>query len=58
VGDYRSLADLQRFVPAAMSLTFDHEHVPQENLRALVATASSYALGPARCLRAGQASHA
>ena len=35
VGDYRSLADLRRFAAGCDVLTFDHEHVPGEHLRAL-----------------------
>jgi 5-(carboxyamino)imidazole ribonucleotide synthase len=37
VGDYRSLADLRRFATNCDVLTFDHEHVPAEHLRALEA---------------------
>jgi 5-(carboxyamino)imidazole ribonucleotide synthase len=37
VGDYRSLADLRRFAAGCDVLTFDHEHVPGEHLRALAA---------------------
>ncbi|HEV2886174.1 MAG TPA: 5-(carboxyamino)imidazole ribonucleotide synthase [Jatrophihabitans sp.] len=37
VGDYRSLADLRRFAAGCDVLTFDHEHVPSEHLRALAA---------------------
>jgi 5-(carboxyamino)imidazole ribonucleotide synthase len=35
VGDYRTLADLRRFAAGCDVLTFDHEHVPGEHLRAL-----------------------
>ncbi|HEX8095129.1 5-(carboxyamino)imidazole ribonucleotide synthase [Jatrophihabitans sp.] len=35
VGNYRSLADLRRFAAGCDVLTFDHEHVPGEHLRAL-----------------------
>jgi len=35
VGDYRELADLRRFAAGCDVLTFDHEHVPGEHLRAL-----------------------
>ena len=37
VGDYRSLADLRAFAPGCDVVTFDHEHVPNEHLRALEA---------------------
>ncbi len=37
VGDYRSLTDLRRFAAGCDVLTFDHEHVPGEHLRALAA---------------------
>ncbi|MCL2781272.1 MAG: 5-(carboxyamino)imidazole ribonucleotide synthase, partial [Actinomycetia bacterium] len=37
VGDYRSLDDLRSFAAGCDVLTFDHEHVPNEHLRALVA---------------------
>ncbi|MEO7260139.1 MAG: 5-(carboxyamino)imidazole ribonucleotide synthase [Jatrophihabitantaceae bacterium] len=37
LGDYRSLADLRRFAAGCEVLTFDHEHVPGEHLRALTA---------------------
>jgi len=37
VGDYRALADLRRFAAGCDVLTFDHEHVPGEHLRALAA---------------------
>jgi 5-(carboxyamino)imidazole ribonucleotide synthase len=37
VGDYRSLADLRAFAAGCDVLTFDHEHVPAEHLRELVA---------------------
>ena len=36
VGDYRSLPDLLAFAPDCEVLTFDHEHVPNEHLVALV----------------------
>ncbi|HJQ01443.1 MAG TPA: 5-(carboxyamino)imidazole ribonucleotide synthase [Jatrophihabitans sp.] len=35
VGDYRSLPDLLGFAGGCDVLTFDHEHVPSEHLRAL-----------------------
>ncbi len=37
VGDYRSLADLRTFVDRCDVITFDHEHVPGEHIRALAA---------------------
>lgn len=37
IGDYRDLEDLREFAAGATVVTFDHEHVPQEALRALVA---------------------
>jgi 5-(carboxyamino)imidazole ribonucleotide synthase len=37
VGDYRQLGDLRRFAAGCDVLTFDHEHVPGEHLRALAA---------------------
>jgi 5-(carboxyamino)imidazole ribonucleotide synthase len=35
LGDYRSLADLRRFAAGCDVVTFDHEHVPGEHIRAL-----------------------
>lgn len=37
VGDYRSLDDLRGFAKRCDVVTFDHEHVPDEHLRALEA---------------------
>ena len=37
IGDYRSLADLQRFAEGCDVVTFDHEHVPNEHIAALAA---------------------
>lgn len=37
VGDYRNVDDVMRFAEAVDVITFDHEHVPQPVLRALVA---------------------
>jgi 5-(carboxyamino)imidazole ribonucleotide synthase len=37
VGDYRHLDDLRAFAKGCDVVTFDHEHVPAEHLRALVA---------------------
>lgn len=36
VGDYTSLEDLTAFAKGVDVLTFDHEHVPEQHLRALV----------------------
>ena len=36
VGDYTNLEDLTAFAKGVDVLTFDHEHVPEEHLRALV----------------------
>lgn len=37
VGDYRDLADLRAVTEGCSVVTFDHEHVPTEHLRALAA---------------------
>jgi 5-(carboxyamino)imidazole ribonucleotide synthase len=37
LGDYRSLPDLRAFAEGCDVLTFDHEHVPGEHIRALAA---------------------
>jgi 5-(carboxyamino)imidazole ribonucleotide synthase len=37
VGDYRNLDDLRRFASGCDVVTFDHEHVPNEHIRALEA---------------------
>ncbi|MEZ0074916.1 5-(carboxyamino)imidazole ribonucleotide synthase [Planotetraspora sp. GP83] len=37
VGDYRDLADLRDFAKGCDAVTFDHEHVPTEHIRALTA---------------------
>ncbi|TDD12457.1 5-(carboxyamino)imidazole ribonucleotide synthase [Nonomuraea deserti] len=37
VGDYRDLGDLRAFAKGCAAITFDHEHVPTEHIRALVA---------------------
>jgi 5-(carboxyamino)imidazole ribonucleotide synthase len=37
LGDYRDLADLTEFAKGCDALTFDHEHVPTEHIRALAA---------------------
>lgn len=46
VGDYRSLADLRAFARGCDVVTFDHEHVPGEHLRALVADGVVVRPGP------------
>ncbi|MFD1542216.1 5-(carboxyamino)imidazole ribonucleotide synthase [Nonomuraea guangzhouensis] len=37
LGDYRELADLREFAGGCHAITFDHEHVPTEHIRALAA---------------------
>ncbi|MEV1245721.1 5-(carboxyamino)imidazole ribonucleotide synthase [Nonomuraea sp. NPDC050022] len=37
LGDYRELADLREFATGCHAITFDHEHVPTEHIRALAA---------------------
>ncbi|WP_084369949.1 5-(carboxyamino)imidazole ribonucleotide synthase [Microbispora sp. ATCC PTA-5024] len=37
LGDYRDLADLMEFAKGCDAITFDHEHVPTEHIRALLA---------------------
>ncbi|NUW30165.1 5-(carboxyamino)imidazole ribonucleotide synthase [Nonomuraea sp. SMC257] len=37
IGDYRDLADLRDFAKGCDAITFDHEHVPTEHIRALAA---------------------
>ncbi|QWC84009.1 5-(carboxyamino)imidazole ribonucleotide synthase [Nocardioidaceae bacterium] len=46
VGDHRSLEDLRRVVAGAEVVTFDHEHVPTEHLRALEADGVAVRPGP------------
>ncbi|SDM13569.1 5-(carboxyamino)imidazole ribonucleotide synthase [Corynebacterium mycetoides] len=36
IGDYRDLADLEAIASGASAVTFDHEHVPNEHLQALI----------------------
>ncbi|MEV4100885.1 5-(carboxyamino)imidazole ribonucleotide synthase [Nonomuraea sp. NPDC049649] len=36
IGDYRSLDDLRDFAKGCHAITFDHEHVPGEHIRALI----------------------
>lgn len=46
VGDYRDLGTVRAFVQDVDVVTFDHEHVPQEILRALVADGVAVHPGP------------
>lgn len=46
VGDYTDLQTLRRFAARVDALTFDHEHVPTEHLRALVADGVAVRPGP------------
>ena len=46
VGDYRDLDTLRRFSEGLDVLTFDHEHVPTEHLRALVGAGIRCRPGP------------
>jgi 5-(carboxyamino)imidazole ribonucleotide synthase len=46
VGDYRDLDDLRRFAKGCDVLTFDHEHVPTEHLRALESSGVQVRPGP------------
>ncbi|MCU1677514.1 MAG: 5-(carboxyamino)imidazole ribonucleotide synthase [Frankiales bacterium] len=46
VGDYRSLDDLRDFAATCDVVTFDHEHVPGDALRALVAEGVAVRPGP------------
>lgn len=46
VGDYRDLETVRAFAREVDVLTFDHEHVPQEVLRALVADGVAVRPGP------------
>src|SRR3954471_21298124 len=52
LGDHRDLADLRRLAEGATVLTFDHEHVPTEHLRALEAAGHRVAPGPAALVHA------
>jgi len=52
LGDHRELADLQRLAEGATVVTFDHEHVPPEHLRALEAAGVRVAPGPAALVHA------
>ena len=46
VGDYRDLATVAAFAADVDVITFDHEHVPQSVLRALVDAGVSVHPGP------------
>ncbi|MGY1804693.1 5-(carboxyamino)imidazole ribonucleotide synthase [Blastococcus sp. SYSU D00922] len=52
IGDHRDLGDLRAVVDGATVLTFDHEHVPTEHLRALEAEGHRVAPGPAALVHA------
>src|SRR3954465_4615395 len=52
LGDHRDLAGLRRLAEGATVLTFDHEHVPTEHLRALEAAGHRVAPGPAALVHA------
>jgi 5-(carboxyamino)imidazole ribonucleotide synthase len=57
VGDYRSLDDLRSFARGCDVVTFDHEHVPNENVAALVEDGVAVHPGPG-ALRYAQDKHA
>lgn len=46
IGDYTNLDDLHRAVEGAAVTTFDHEHVPTEHLRTLIAEGVNVQPGP------------
>nr|WP_280693995.1 5-(carboxyamino)imidazole ribonucleotide synthase [Kitasatospora sp. GAS204B] len=46
LGDYRDLETLRRFAADCDVITFDHEHVPTEHLRALLADGVAVRPGP------------
>ena len=52
VGDYRQPDDLLAFAASCDVVTFDHEHVPTEHLRALVAKGVAVRPGPAALVHA------
>ncbi|MGI5269226.1 5-(carboxyamino)imidazole ribonucleotide synthase [Nonomuraea sp. CA-218870] len=52
VGDYRSLDDLRAFAQGCHAITFDHEHVPGELIRALVDDGHAVHPGPDALLHA------
>ncbi len=45
-GDYRKLADLREFARGCDVITFDHEHVPTEHIRELIADGHAVHPGP------------
>jgi 5-(carboxyamino)imidazole ribonucleotide synthase len=52
LGDHRDLAALRRVADGATVVTFDHEHVPTEHLRALESDGHRVAPGPAALVHA------
>jgi 5-(carboxyamino)imidazole ribonucleotide synthase len=52
LGDHRDLAALRRLAEGATVVTFDHEHVPTEHLRALEADGVRVAPGPSALVHA------
>src|SRR6478672_836901 len=52
LGDHRDLAALQALADGATVVTFDHEHVPTEHLRALEHSGHRVAPGPAALVHA------
>ncbi|MCZ4497653.1 MAG: purK [Marmoricola sp.] len=46
VGDHTDLADLRRITAGCTAVTFDHEHVPNDHLRALAADGLAVHPGP------------
>src|SRR3954447_14277745 len=52
IGDHRDLAALQALADGATVVTFDHEHVPTEHLRALEHAGHRVAPGPAALIHA------
>jgi 5-(carboxyamino)imidazole ribonucleotide synthase len=46
IGDHTSLDDLRRITKGCVAVTFDHEHVPTEHLRALQADGIAVRPGP------------
>src|SRR3954462_7428677 len=52
LGDHRDLAALRRLADGATVVTFDHEHVPTEHLRALEDAGHRVAPGPSALVHA------
>src|ERR1700710_3070859 len=52
IGDHRQLADLLQLAEGATVVTFDHEHVPTDHLRALERAGHRVAPGPAALVHA------